>query len=319
MYSPVFAQPEIPRRMLPEADRAVLVHLYPGPRKPSRVVIVGAGGFIAGAILQRLTADGIPTLGLGRPALDLTGPDAGRRLGGLLKADDTFVFASAKAPCKDLATLRVNLLMAEAVCDALQHVHVGQVVYISSDAVYKDSRNPITEASCAEPSSLHGVMHLAREVAMRQAFSGPLALVRPTLAYGLNDPHNGYGPNRFRRLATSGEDIVLFGEGDERRDHVDVDDVAELVHYIILHRSSGVANAVSGEVASFRELAEFVASAFQPVVSVRSSPRNGPMPHGGYRPFDNRAILEAFPEFRFKSWREGLSRVHALQRSAGCA
>jgi nucleoside-diphosphate-sugar epimerase len=124
--------------------------------------------------------------------------------------------------------LRENVEMAAAVCAALKARPVAHVVYISSDSVYKDSSQPLTETSCAEPASLHGIMHLAREVALREAHPGPLALVRPTLVYGLDDPHNGYGPNRFRRLAAAGKDIVLFGEGEERRDHVDVEDIAEL-------------------------------------------------------------------------------------------
>ncbi len=273
-------------------------------------MVLGAGGFIAGAILNRLAAD-IPTLCLGRPALDLLLTGAANLLAQSLAADDTLIIASAKAPCKDAQMLRENMVMVEAVCKALKNRPVKHLVYLSSDAVYKDSAQPLNEASCAEPSSLHGVMHLAREVALRQEYPGAIAVVRATLVYGLDDPHNGYGPNRFRRLAAAGQDIVLFGEGEERRDHVDVEDIAELVRLIVLHQSAGIANAVSGEVVSFRELAEFVASEFVPRVAVRSSPRSGPMPHDGYRPFDNSAVLRAFPGFRFKSWRDGLSRVHA--------
>ena len=288
-------------------------HLFAEPRKPSRVVVLGARGFIAGAIVRRVRDAAIPVDGLGRPGLDLARPDAAQMLARNLRPDDALVFASAKAPCKNLEMLRENLLMAESVCAALKRQPVAHVVYISSDAVYKDSSTPITEESAAEPASYHGVMHLAREVALRNEFSGPLALVRPTLVYGLDDPHNGYGPNRFRRLAAAGKEIVLFGEGEERRDHVDVEDVAELVLRILMHRSTGIANAVSGEVVSFRELAEFAASQFSPQVPVKGSPRTGPMPHSGYRPFDNRAVLADFPGFRFKSWREGLGRVHSLQ------
>jgi len=289
----------------------MLTHHCPEPRQPARVVVLGARGFIAGAVLRRLTLDGTATLALGSSALDLLAPDAAERLAAALKVDDTLVFASAKAPCKDLAMLRENLVMAEAVCTALRKRPVSHVIYISSDAVYEDSREPITEATSAAPLSLHGAMHLTREIALREAFSGPLALVRPTLVYGFDDPHNGYGPNRFRRLAAAGKEIVLFGEGEERRDHVSVEDVAELVRLIAWHRSAGVANAVTGEVASFRELAEFVAAEFTPRVAVRGSPRTGPMPHGGYRPFDNHAMLDAFPGFRFQRWREGLAKVHA--------
>ena len=290
-----------------------LEHGDPQARKPARVVVLGGSGFIAGAILRRLAADAIPTLALGRPTLDLLAPGAAEILAAALRPDDSLVFASAKAPCQDLAMLRENLVMAEAVCGALQKSPVAHVVYLSSDAVYKDSKQPLTEASCAEPGALHGVMHLAREVALRQVYAGPMALLRATLVYGYDDPHNGYGPNRFRRLAAAGKEIVLFGEGEERRDHVDVDDVAELARLLVVHRSAGIANAVSGDVVSFRELAEHAAAAFEPRVAVKGSPRSGPMPHDGYRPFENTAVLKAFAGFRFKSWREGLAQIHARQ------
>lgn len=293
----------------------MLSHLRTAPGKPARVVVLGAGGFIAGAILRTLRSNAIAVLALGRPGLDLLKPAAGEALARSLRDDDAVVFASAKAPCRNLRMLQENLAMADAVCAALKQRPVAHVVYISSDAVYRDSSSPISESSCAEPGSLHGVMHLAREVALKQDFGGPLAIVRPTLVYGLEDPHNGYGPNRFRRLAAGGKEIVLFGEGEERRDHVDVEDLARLVYLILSHQSAGIANAVSGEVVSFRELAEFAAAGFAPRVAVKGSPRTGPMPHDGYRPFDNRAVLAAFPDFRFKSWREGLSRIHRLQQS----
>lgn len=288
----------------------MLTHLNPQPVKPPRVVVLGAGGFIAGAIVKRLQADGIEVLALGRPHMDLLAAGSAERLVQQLRSDDTLVFASAKAPVRNLQMLQENLSMADAVCVALKAKPIAHLIYLSSDAVYKDSPNPLTEQSCAEPGSLHGVMHLAREIALRAEYPGPMTLVRPTLVYGLDDPHNGYGPNRFRRLAQEGKDIVLFGEGEERRDHVHVDDVAELVSLIVLHKSAGIANAVSGEAASFRELAEFAAGEFAPRVAIKGSPRTGPMPHNGYRPFDNAALAKAFPDFRFKSWREGLKAAH---------
>ncbi|NCX93376.1 MAG: NAD(P)-dependent oxidoreductase, partial [Gammaproteobacteria bacterium] len=194
--------------------------------------------------------------------------------------------------------------------DAGRYVAWGRCA-VCSDAVYKDSASPLTEDSSAEPGSLHGVMHLTREVALRQEFAGPVAAVRATLVYGLDDPHNGYGPNRFRRLAAAGQEIVLFGEGEEQRDHVHVEDIAELVRNIILRRSAGIANAVSGQVVSFNTLAQFAVKEFASKSVIRSTPRNGPMPHNGLRPFDNSAVLKAFPGFRFKGWQEGLSAVHA--------
>jgi len=292
----------------------VLTHTYSIEVKPPRVVVLGAGGFIGHEIADQLASSKISTLALGRKNIDLLSKDADAVLASLLKPSDVLVFVAALAPCKDLAMLQDNLKMLEVVCNALQNTPVAHVVYVSSDAVYKDSIKPITESSCAEPASLHGVMHLTREIALRQSYAGPLAIVRPTLVYGLKDPHNGYGPNKFRRLAANGEPIVLFGEGEELRDHVDVEDVAALIYRVIVSRSRGIVNAVSGEVVSFRELAEFISDEFSPKVLVKNSPRTGVIPHGGFRAFDNSLALDTFVGFKFRSWREGLQRAHHNQR-----
>jgi UDP-glucose 4-epimerase len=284
------------------------------PRRPLRAVALGGGGFIGGAAASRLGREGMEVAALGRPSFDLLAPEAAARLATELRPDDVLIFVSALAPCKDVPMLIDNIRMGQAVCAALTSKPVAHVVYISSDAVYKDSVEPLSESSCAEPGSLHGVMHLTREVMLRAAFSGPLAFVRPTLTYGIDDRHNGYGPNRFRRLAAEGKEIVLFGEGEERRDHVAVDDIAELILRIVLERSSGVFNAVSGDVVSFRGLAEFIAEKFRPSVAIKGSPRVGPMPHNGLRPFAPSTALATFPGFQFTRWQEGIAKMCALTR-----
>src|SRR3989442_14680730 len=241
-------------------------------RAPSRVVVIGAGGFVGSAICARLATDKVPILALTRNELDLLKPEAAATLQRSLREDDSVVFVSALAPTRNNAMLIDNLRMAEAVCAALAAQPVAHLVYISSDAVYSDDANPVTERSCQQPSSLHGVMHLAREVMLHTTLKLPLAILRPTLIYGVKDPHNGYGPNRFRRLAAKGEAITLFGEGEEKRDHVHIDDVAALTSAALHHRSKGVLNIATGRSASFREAAEMVVPASGRSVGIRGTP-----------------------------------------------
>ena len=207
--------------------------------------------------------------------------------------------------------LQDNIKLAANIVAALVASPVAHVVNVSSDAVYADQAEPLTEASCAAPSSYHGVMHLAREVMFAAELSTDLAILRPSLLYGADDPHNGYGPNRFRRQANAGEDITLFGEGEERRDHVFIDDVAELVFRVLTHRSVGVLNTATGEVHNFRDIAEKVRALAGADVAVAGSPRVGPMPHNGYRPFDPAATQAAFPDFAYTSLSEGLARAQS--------
>jgi UDP-glucose 4-epimerase len=288
----------------------MLHHHNATPRLPDRIVILGAGGFIGGAIARKLAVSGAAALGLGRKELDLLDGAATGKLTSLLRPDDALLVVSARAPCKTPAMMLENISMVAPVCEALAKQPVAHVVYVSSDAVYADGPLPLTEASPAAPTSLHGAMHLAREQMLLAAASvTPLAILRPTLVYGAGDPHNGYGPNKFRRQANRGEAIVLFGEGEERRDHVDVDDIAEIVRLVLAHRSSGVLNIATGTVESFRALADKAVALSSRKVEIKTSPRSGPMPHNGYRPFDPKATSAAFPDFHYTAIEAGLARA----------
>ncbi len=276
-----------------------LSHLNANATLPERIVVLGAAGFVGNALMRRLAQAGAPALGLTRKDIDLQAPDAADRLGGLLRPADSVVAIAARAPCKDLGMMIDNMVITKTMVDALARQPVGHVVNISSDAVYADGPLPLTEASPTAPNSMHGAMHLAREIAFAAAVKLPLTILRPSLLYGAGDPHNGYGPNRFRRLANSGDDIVLFGEGEERRDHVHIGDLAEIIMRVLQRKSIGTLNVATGQVHSFRDIAERVIAAAPRKVTIKGSPRNGPMPHNGYRPFDTSACRSAFPDFSY--------------------
>ena len=284
----------------------MLEHLNAAPTAPTRVVIMGSGSFVGGAIAERLKKDGIAVLALSRKEVDLLAPGADQKLLSLLKPGDSFVAVSALAPVKNPDMLVDNLVLVRAMAKALAAAQPAHVVNISSDAIYADGPLPLTEATPAAPTSLHGAMHLARELVLRTDVKAPLAMLRPTLIYGKKDPHNGYGPNRFRRLAAEGKEIVLFGEGEERRDHVFIDDVAEIAFRVLMRKSRGELNIASGNVHSFRSLAEKAVKLSGKNIPIKGSPRSGPMPHNGYRPFDVAACKAAFPDFDFTPLDKGL-------------
>lgn len=288
----------------------MLTHRHSKPRTLGRVVVMGAGGFVGGKIADTLEANGATVVRLTRKEVDLLGPDADRILAGYLEEDDDLVVTSALAPCKNVEMFEKNIVMMGAVCRAVSTKSPGYLLYVSSDAVFSDSDQPLTEQSHRDADNPHGAMHAAREVMLAHAVPiEALGIIRPTLIYGAGDPHNGYGPNRFRRLVRAGDPIVLFGEGEERRDHVHVDDVAALAMRMLSMRSAGSLNAVTGTVASFREIAEITVGLADKPVEISGSPRTGPMPHNGYRPFDNAATFSAFPDFAYTTLEDGLKRT----------
>jgi UDP-glucose 4-epimerase len=288
----------------------MLIHQNASPVAPKRVVVVGAGGMVGSAIVRELAAAGVPTVGLTRKDVDLLTPDAVDALKAKLLHDDAVVFVSAVAPAKNVAQMMTNLRMAEAACIVLVAAPPTHLLYISSDAVYADDANPVTERSAVAPSTTHGMMHAARELMFRTEYRGPFAVLRPTLIYGARDPHSGYGPNRFRCQAAKGEPITIFGEGEEKRDHIAVEDVARLACLILFHRSTGALNAVTGVATSFHDIAHIVANQFAPRAVVKSVPRPGPRQHLLHRFFDVTDCYRAFPDFHFEPLDQGLARVH---------
>ena len=274
----------------------MLKHTFDVATQPKRVVVIGAAGFVGGASAARLRRYGAQVLCLGRTDIDLSADSAAARLAGKLRDGDAIVAAAARAPCKNIDMLIDNMKMVRTMLDAMKGIEISHLVNISSDAVYGDEPVPLTEGAPTAPGSLHGAMHLAREIAFASSGIAPLAILRPTLVYGEADPHNGYGPNRFIRQSRAGEPIDLFGNGEERRDHVSVDDVAEIVARVVLRRSVGTLNVASGEVYSFADAANLAIAATGSKSRLVPSPRTGPMPHNGYRPFDIAALKSAFPD-----------------------
>lgn len=288
---------------------APLLHGRAQPAYPARAVLLGAGGFLARAILAELRRSEVPTLALGSRDVDLSAPGAGIALASRLLPDDAVVMLSAVTPDRSraLAATFANLRMGAALCESLSRSPVAHVVYVSSDAVYPFLQVPVTERSCAAPASAYGVMHRTRETMLARQVSCPLAVVRPTMVYGAGDSHTSYGPTRFRRSAALHGVITLFGEGEECRDFVHVDDVARLVRRILLHESRGVLNLATGVSTSYARLADLVAAQFGRSIRIARVPREVPVTH---RAFDVAACRAAFPDFVFTSLEDGLARAH---------
>lgn len=278
----------------------MIQHNLPETTKPARVVVLGASGFVARDLLRTLAQQGIETLPVASSEVDLTAPESVAALQQRLRSEDSLVFVSALTPDRgrDIRTLMRNLSMAEHVCAALETAPCAHVVYISSDAVYHDDANPVSETSCCEPSSFHGLMHFARERMLRHALAkkAPLLILRPSLLFGAEDTHNGYGPNRFARLALQGKTITLFGNGEEQRDHIYIRDVSRLIGLALSRRSEGVLNVATGTSTSFHDAARMVVRLVAREVAVEGTPRQNPITH---RHFDITETLKAFPEFSY--------------------
>jgi UDP-glucose 4-epimerase len=277
-------------------------------RRPRRVVVLGASGYIGSAVAASLAREpNVTALGYSSATLDLSSPHAVEGLEAVVGPDTTVLLVSALTPDRGqtIATFMTNLQMVANVARCLETHVVSRCVYISSDAVYGFDVNPVTEATPVAPAGSYALAKYAGERLLESVGAArgfPVASLRVTGVYGPGDPHSAYGPNAFARSIAGDHTVRLFGQGEEERDHIYIDDVARLVTALTLSEETGVFNVATGESRTFREIVETLRGLVPYEIGVTSVPRKGPITH---RRFDTTRLRRTVPDLGLTPFKEG--------------
>jgi UDP-glucose 4-epimerase len=279
------------------------------------VVLLGATGFLGRAIAARAEAAGAQVHGFNSKTLNLTDREAFRVLDGLIGPDTTLVFASAVTPDKGrtVDALDANLQMTMNVGRYVAEHPFRKVVYVSSDAVYPMSDEMVTESSAVEPADFYALAKYSGEVVLSNVCGQakvPLVIVRPTGVYGAGDTHNSYGPNRFLTQIQNDGKVSMFGEGEDVRDHVYVDDVAAITVDLAASNATGLFNIASGESRTFGSIVEQLQRLAPVEFEVVKLPKSG---GASRRDFDIGRLREALPGLTLTPFEEGLRQTVAAR------
>ena len=273
-----------------------------------RIVIIGSSGIISQNLQKKLKEKKLKFVTFGRKDINLKTNKSHDELNKKINNNDIIIFISAEAPAKNMEMFFNNMKICDNVCKALEGKKIKKLIYISSDAVYSDTPRKINEKSKTVPDSIHGMMHLMREINLQINFKKKLCILRPTLIYGFGDTHQGYGPNRFINLARENKDIFLFGKGEERRDHIYIDDLINVLLKCIKTNKFGVYNLATGMVNSFNKIAQIAVTLTNSKSKIFNTKRVGLMPHNGYRPFNVTFINKKFQNIELNTIENGIKK-----------
>ena len=146
------------------------------------------------------------------------------------EAAQTMVPASMENPKMDCD---VNLLGLINILEASRKHKVEHFLMPSSAAVYGDLDTlPLTEDMIGKPTSFYGLTKLTGEGYLRiyeQAFGLKTVCFRYSNVYGPRQGDGGEGGviSIFTRLINEGQGLTIFGDGEQTRDFIYVDDVVE--------------------------------------------------------------------------------------------
>ena len=278
---------------------------------PAKFLVLGASGLVGQSLCAKLNFTSSNVVALSTRDLDLTSHTAAAALASLLEPEATVVFLSMLRPSRERGptALEKNVQMARSLASALERRPVAHLILLSSDAVYPTTLEPISEKTPLAPQDDYGRAHVEREALLTkvcQEKNISLSIFRPCAIYGSGDPENTYGPTRFVRTASESGVIQLFGEGEDTRDHVFVDDLADLILASARRRITGIFNVASGTPVTFADVAGWVVGAENKPVRIESLERKQPVSH---RRIDVGLLRSAFPECGFRPVEAGIQSL----------
>jgi nucleoside-diphosphate-sugar epimerase len=253
-----------------------------------RVLVTGGLGFLGSNVAIALSAAGARVT-----VIDALTPDDGGNRANLRGFDDIEVVVGDigdEASCRPLverSELVLNLSgkvshvdsvrdpLADQYANATSQLRLLEmcrhsnptlrVVYTSTRQIYGRSDTPrVTEESPIRPIDPNGISKFSADAYHRmyaRDFALPTAVLRLTNTYGprqlVRHARQGFIP-WFVRLALEGKEITVFGDGEQTRDAVYVDDAVDAILRVgALETLSGqVFNVGASDVHSVRSIAE---------------------------------------------------------------
>ena len=272
-----------------------------------KALVTGGGGFIGSNVVRGLLHDGVEVAVLDnfssgyRANLDgldvrlvegdvLDGGAVGDAMAG---CDAVFHLAASVGNARSLshpfADSEINVLGTLTVLETARRHGVRKVVYSSSAGIFGELKQlPIREDHPLEPDTPYGCSKLAGEklcLSYARLYGMANVCLRYFNVYGRLQRYDAYGNviPIFAHQMLRSETVTIFGDGEQTRDFVNVDDVAQAnIRAARAHGVAGAFNVGSGTCISINELVKLMEAAAGVLANVR---------HAGPRPGDVRDSL----------------------------
>ncbi len=160
---------------------------------------------------------------------------------------------------------RNNIMGAINLLEYARKRDVEKFIYISSAAVYGEPRYlPIDEEHPTEPKSPYGLSKLSGEkysLLYSQLYGLNVVSIRPFNIFSpRQDPNNPYSGviSIFVNRAKRNLPLIIYGDGTQTRDFVNIEDVIQMVKLSLKKDVRGIYNCGTGRKISINELANII-------------------------------------------------------------
>jgi len=238
-----------------------------------RVIILGAHGFMGWGLFKHFSGEKkIQVKGLSSRDCNLLSPDSIEHALADLNQNDIVVMAAAvtRLRANNFESMLANIQMVENLCRHLVRNPIDHVVYLSSVDVYgclekkfKKKNTFINESFELKPNDYYGTGKVVGELIFKNQVEPQgtaVSILRLPGVFGPGDREESLIA-RFIKAVTEKGKVTIFGDGQDKRDYLYVDDVHAAAASAIEHRLNDTVNVVSGKSYSICEIVELIKSA----------------------------------------------------------
>lgn len=268
-----------------------------------RALVTGGAGFIGSNIVMELVARGheaavLDDLSSGYPENVPSGVELVRGdvrdealMQRLAHGRDVIIHLAASVGNKrsidhPILDSEINVLGTLRVLEAARHAGISHVVFSSSAGIFGELKTlPIREDHPCEPDSPYGASKLAAEkmcLAYNKLYGMKNVCLRYFNVFGPHQRFDAYGNviPIFAERMLRGQEVTVFGDGEQTRDFVHVRDVAAANLAAAQAASGGAFNIGSGSRITINELVHVMGShGANPPRVVHGPPRAGDVRH----------------------------------------
>lgn len=245
-----------------------MIKKHPQSLEKMRILIFGSKGFIGKSAVKAFQKAGADVTAVSRTEYDATDISEKnlRKLAEFIKNKDVIVNLMAVVNSHEkTATIEseiVNTQFPRFLMEAVrEHAPKAKIIFSSSQTVYgKAKKTLIDESHPVEPDTLYAKQKRVAEKIYEEyarEYGIAVTILRMSNVYGPDAPTSRSVISLFLERAKADKDITVFGEGDELRDYLYIDDTANaLVVAAISPLAHHIYNVGSGEASCLTEIAK---------------------------------------------------------------
>ncbi|WP_426484148.1 NAD-dependent epimerase/dehydratase family protein [Flavobacterium sp. 2] len=245
------------------------------------VLVIGGNGFIGSHLIDALIQNNhsVRVFDHGHEKFRSPNPKIDYRIGdikdgnylyeAMLNIDVVFHLASGSVPSSSNLNIEMditkNVFPTILILDNMVKLGIKKIVYFSSGgAVYGEVDDlPIKETNVLEPISSYGITKVTIENYIK------LYNRNHSIEYLIIRPSNPYGPRQghflaqgvistFLRKIKANESLSIFGNGENKKDYIFVDDLVHYVYDLFVKSKEGIYNVGSGNGTSINEIVNVI-------------------------------------------------------------